>query len=535
MRAIIWAAVSTRPQAEDEKFSIPRQIEDAEMVCYEKGWTIVDRLIVSGHSRNYRDLHTLAHDARKAGIDAFEKLIAHMERRDFDVIICRDANRFARRASLLHWLVEMLIEECGAAIYSLQDHLWVDEDNADMWATMKGYTSRVEIKWLVKATKAGLQRRVERGLTTTKVPFSHKIVYNESRKPEKLVVDESKRRLFNAVFEIVVEQQCAWSNIEKRLASDYGIYWDDGQPYGEGTMFKMLHRPITWGGASGGRASRGVNNKIQWDYGTWTFDPSVQPPASVSIIWGAVEPVYTGEQSERMRAELWRRKNVKGKRPRVRQAFSGLIVCGECGLCFVCRGNRSHVTGNLIITCMGCNRASFKPRSEGKCRNAKTIKMEYVKDYINRLLYMMIDSDSIDVAAEGIAPENVNISLLQKEIEEAERRLSNLIRLQVQAHAAAQSAYQVQINETAQQIETLKAALKTQEYRDTQSAQRKQASQKALNAIRDIIDTFWVLPSPTINQHLHRLFGNRRLVALNGSIVGFTVSKPLKLSARNHK
>src|SRR6185369_5529300 len=118
---------------------------------------------VPGHSRNYKSLDKLAADARADGIAAFDQLIEHLENCDFDVFVCRDANRFARRASLLHYIVESIIEDCGARIYSFNDG-WVDATNADIFAMVKGYSTSKEIKDIVEKARRGKDRLTERGL-----------------------------------------------------------------------------------------------------------------------------------------------------------------------------------------------------------------------------------------------------------------------------------------------------------------------------------------------------------------------------------
>ncbi|MBK8035345.1 MAG: hypothetical protein IPK17_38735 [Chloroflexi bacterium] len=48
-RALIWAAVSTKAQAdEDDKFSLPIQEDDARTLAERSGWRVVDVLRVPG-------------------------------------------------------------------------------------------------------------------------------------------------------------------------------------------------------------------------------------------------------------------------------------------------------------------------------------------------------------------------------------------------------------------------------------------------------------------------------------------------------
>src|SRR4051812_40175169 len=107
IRAVIWCAVSTKVQASDELASLPDQEANQRALCVANGWQIVDVLRVPGHSRRYIDIHKLAAHARAEGVDAFDRILDLWEREAFDVLICRDGNRFARTQSLHAYFVEM--------------------------------------------------------------------------------------------------------------------------------------------------------------------------------------------------------------------------------------------------------------------------------------------------------------------------------------------------------------------------------------------------------------------------------------------
>ena len=126
-RLLIWAAVSTKVQAEDEKQSISTQLADARTFAAANGLAVIGELVVPGHTRSVRTLSELQARSRAVGITAFDDLERLIRARAFDVFWCRGADRFARRQSLLHQIADMLIEDAGAAIYSQSDGLWVDE------------------------------------------------------------------------------------------------------------------------------------------------------------------------------------------------------------------------------------------------------------------------------------------------------------------------------------------------------------------------------------------------------------------------
>src|SRR5262249_12352560 len=154
-------------------------------LCEANGWREMAVLTVPGHSRRYIDIHELAEDARAKGIDAFDRILDLWKRCAFDVLICRDGDRFARTQALHAYFVEKTIE-IGRRIYSLADG-WVDEKNYRMFISMSGYHSASHIDGLVKARKKGMKKRMERGLNGgTTIPMIYRIVRDESGKALRL-------------------------------------------------------------------------------------------------------------------------------------------------------------------------------------------------------------------------------------------------------------------------------------------------------------------------------------------------------------
>ena len=235
-RCLIWCAVSSRAQNEPDKLSLPQQEADSRRVAAENGWNLVDVMRVPGHSRRYFDIHELAEDAAKDGIDAFYRLLQHWEDRDFDVIIVLDGNRFARTQALHAYITEKTIS-LGARIFSLVDG-WVDKQNFRMWIAMNGYKSAGEIDRLMDARDKAMTGRAGRGLpTTSRVAFSHKLIRDpESGKAVKLVVDESKRRLWDDLATVILEG-VAWDKIEVELFNRYGHANSEGEPYYSHRMY----------------------------------------------------------------------------------------------------------------------------------------------------------------------------------------------------------------------------------------------------------------------------------------------------------
>src|SRR5690606_37735077 len=156
-RVILWVAVSSRPQATDAKESLPAQERDLRALAEQNQWDIIDVLVVPGHSRRYIDIHALAADAMRQGIDAFYKLLRHFERQDFDGLLDRDADSVARTQSLHAYIVDSIVA-CGAFIYSLADGL-VGRNSFRMFIAKSGYRAAVAIDALEKGYDIAMKAR----------------------------------------------------------------------------------------------------------------------------------------------------------------------------------------------------------------------------------------------------------------------------------------------------------------------------------------------------------------------------------------
>lgn len=531
-RALVWAAVSTTPQAnEEEKFSIPRQVEDGKAFCQHEGAQIVDVLVVPGHSRDYRSLDHLAADARKKNIDAFDRLIEHFRKRDFDFLWCRDANRFARKASLLHFIAETIVEDCGALIYSQNDGLWVDEDNVDMWATMQGFKTRSEVKWFVRATKDGLSKRAERGLTTTRVPFSHIVLRDANGKPTGVVVDESKRRLFDDLFELMVNERTPFNLLERILYERFGHVDSSGFPYYEKSMYQILYHPLTWGHTCYGYTQRRKNGSRRRK-GAWVFDDTLQPPDDVEVHRDTVPAVYTGEQAARLKAELRRRSEIFGnRRPATTFAFSGLFVCDECQYTLSIASNpRKKIR---VAYALRCTTNNGRREHHSTCDQSDYwVSIDYLRKYVDELLRRLIITRDLSELDPQTSSGEGQLTQLESEIAALEQELESLIMLQGKAHPATQATYQKRIDTIGERLEILhKRELDVRVYTRNFNRQ-KQESLAALDQIEKVIDSIWTLDETSIHQLLSRLMGSRRFVVRDGVIMGIMSGVPRRTSRR---
>ena len=92
LRVAVWAAVSSREQAEDDKDSLPSQEREGRAWAEAAGGQVVAAYRVPGHSRQYGFYDDAARD-----IEAYRLLREDARNGNFDVLWCRERSRQAFR------------------------------------------------------------------------------------------------------------------------------------------------------------------------------------------------------------------------------------------------------------------------------------------------------------------------------------------------------------------------------------------------------------------------------------------------------
>jgi len=519
-RALIWSAVSTKVQADEEDaYSLPIQESDAKMLADQQGWRVVDVLRVPGHSRHYVDIHECAADMLGAGIDAFDRLLKHWKARDFDVLIVRDGNRFARTQTLHAYVTEMTIRQ-GAVLWSLSDGL-VDERNYRMWIAMNGYKAGAEIDTLVKRRKEVVHERAKRGLIAhSAVPSTHLVIRDSANgKALRMVVDETQRRFWQDAAALILEG-VAWNQIERELFHRYGHANDRGEPLQPLRVYSLIRNPTFWGHISIGHRPRAKNTP--WaKFGDWIMESGHPIPEGVTIYYNVTDPVLTGELAAAVKAEVRRRSIVVvgGTSSSKTHPFTGVFVCLECGYYLSSFGAfRKLERKPGYLKCMTHWHVSA---TRPDCNQRKALRVEQARDYLDHRLREMIAAEDPDafLGARGGREAANQLTLLVDEIAAAEARIRKLIQKQASADDVLHDIYEDELRVEAEALKRRRARLAELE-RDQHFTARQRADRRAAydEIVRLSVDVFWEQEDRFINQILLRLMGDVRLAVLDGEI-----------------
>lgn len=515
-RAIIWCAVSTRAQNEPERVSLPEQEDHARQYALTRGWQVVDVMKVPGHSRRYIDFHELSSDAAEKGITAFQRLKAHWEARDFNVLILRDGDRFARTQALHAYITEQIIT-CGATIFSLADGL-IDDRNYRMWIAMAGFKAAGEIDRLVRARRSAMTDLARRGLPiTSRIPMSHRVIRDQKTgKAVQMVVDESKRRLWDDLAELILEG-IGWDRIETELYKRFGHADEKGKPYRAAHMYRLIMKPLFWGHMARFHCSKDAANGYR--RGRWIYDASEPIPEGAIIFRDTHEAVWTGKLADRIRQEIDRRsEHMWGKaKPWRTNILSGLMICGECGLTLA-----MHVDGEYKG--VYCPAGKRKQANLPECSWRSVVSQRKIVKLIDGYLRQMVRENTTDIFDEQ-TPEmpglEKRLARLKEDIAALEDQVRVVVRQQMKAPETVQHILDEEIVKIGEQLKAMHATRDRLQVEALSVQQASAVQQASLEEMANLtVDRFWQQEDRYINQMLHRLMGQRRLVMVGGAVVG---------------
>lgn len=525
-RAIVWAAVSTAPQAdENEKQSITTQKADGMAFAKREGFDVVDVLIVPGHSRDYFTMAECSEAMLDQGCTAFADLITHIQRCDFDVFICRDADRFGRKASLINEVVGRIVA-MGATIYAFNGG-WVGSDNYLEFSAMAGLRSEHTIRSLQKQFQLGMDKLAERGISKT-VPYSHMRMRNEAGKLTAIVVDESKRRLFDDLATLLLEG-VAYNNLERELYKRYGHAHTSGRKFQRSFFYMLLMNPTFWGHIA--RHHRFNYNTKYDDYerkwaplGGWIVGPGNEIPQGVKIWYGVAPAVYTGDKGEKIRAEVMRRfrdssGSISGHN---RTWFRGLFVCGECGYNLTV-ANGAHGKRYYLKCHTHWDASPTKP----DCSQRRTLHATTAQAYVTQFLQNIVDTLDLSVFDEPMNGADTSINRrqqLEREITQLKAQLSRLILKQTETDdELVKPLYDQEIRAGSERLNILTTELERLERLTVQTDRERHTRQIALDEIQRMLPSrLWTLAPVEINTLLHNLMQGTQFVVLQKEIIGLS-------------
>jgi len=192
-KAALYARVSTPSQGEEDKVSIPEQVQRIEKYCQEKDYTIADKYVDIGYS------------GAKSKRPEFQRMLNDAKANKFSLIVCWKADRLSRGMYPAAALMEV-IEPLGIRIEAV-------EENLDMnYFAMLSVIGKMELDNIRARTQAGREGNIKRGNNHIRPPFG----YDYHQESKRWVKNASEPKWVRQIFKWYIEGVSLYE-IAKRL------------------------------------------------------------------------------------------------------------------------------------------------------------------------------------------------------------------------------------------------------------------------------------------------------------------------------
>ena len=309
-RAAIYARVSDKSQAEDDKTSISEQTGEMEAYCERKGLTITARYQEVGRGWSKKR-------------PEFQRMLTDARRERFDTIVCWKSDRLSRGmypAAAPHG------GRRGSSGYSWKPS-WTP-------STMKTFglmaaIGKIELDNFRERSTMGKRGSAKQGrMPAGAPPYGYRT--GDDGKPE---ICEPEAEVVRRIFHMYVHEGLAGTPICERMTTDDAPLRNPGSRWHKAYVSAILGREVYKGA---------------WHYGKarWVVTEAgerIYPQPEDKWIEVPFPPLVDEETWDRAKA-IKKQRTVRSKRnTKIFYLLQHLVSCAECGLMFACRSSHAHL------------------------------------------------------------------------------------------------------------------------------------------------------------------------------------------------
>lgn len=368
--AAAYIRVSTDDQVE---FSPDAQLKAIKKYCK-------DNDILLDNTHIYIDQGISGRKADKR--PAFQEMIKHAKKKEFNVILVHKFDRFARSREDSVVYKSLLKKECNIRVVSITESIEDDKFSVILEAMLEAMAEYYSLN-LSDEVKKGMTEKAQRGEYQSSPPFGYEM------KDKKLVILEDEAKAIKLVFEDFLNGQ-GFLQIAKKL-NNLGYLTHRGNKFENRTIEYILNNPVYCG-----MARWTPTGKIRRNY-------KCEDTLIVESNHEAIIDKKTFELTQQKLAERKEitRKFYKGANPQNLHWLNGLVRCKICGCTFV-RNQKLYYNCNGYV--------------KGKCPTSQNIKIELIEQAIlNQLKHDFSKATKLVNRCKTVSNTDVDIILSQLE------------------------------------------------------------------------------------------------------------------------
>ena len=397
-RAAIYARVSDKSQAEDDKTSLTEQTTEMEAYCEGKGMTITARYQEVGRGWSKKR-------------PEFQRMLADAKRGRFDTIVCWKSDRLSRGMYPAAALMEVV------EAYQIQLEAVMDAIDMKTFGLMAAI-GKIELDNFRERASMGKRGSAKQGrMPVGALSYGYRI--GDDGKPE---IYEPAAEVVRRIFHMYVHEGMSGSTISRQLARDNAPTFNPGSRWHKSFLSALLGKEVYkgnwWYGKSRWVATEGGETVYAQPQDAWIKVPF--PPLVDEQTW------------DRAQAIKKQRKTQSTRNTKIFYLLQHLVRCAECGRLFACKSTtRRTVKSNGSIYKYNLKTPyrhyhCYGMLSEGlRCRERSHIKAGQLEELVWSQVKEMIQNPELIVA--GIeALDTQGEDGLGKRIARAERDLQKV-------------------------------------------------------------------------------------------------------------
>ncbi|MDR0314559.1 MAG: recombinase family protein [Oscillospiraceae bacterium] len=417
----LYPHISREDKIGDESNSIVNQKKLLTSVAKKMGFTNLLYFVDDGISGNNRD--------RKE----FNRMLAELEKGYIGAVMVKDLSRFARDHIFADTLIEEFFPEHNIRLISISENLDTAEGE-DEFTPFRNLMSEWYCRDISKKRRLTNVVKGNAGEPLSPPPYGYKKDPDNSKR---WIVDDEPAAIVRRIYRMTLEgfgtEQIAAELDRENVLTPMNYWYSQGLPRGG---LKNTERTNRWVHSTVTKIlslQEYCGDVINFKTYSKSYKLKKRIPNSeenMAIFKDVHEAIISRADWERVQAKRELRTRKKVSRDGVKNIFSGLLVCADCGHTL-----NFHInSGNADITYFNCR--NYKGNSRGTCETTHYIRVDFLEQVvlgeIRRLMkYVTKHSEDFIRAAIGSAQQTVeqNRQQMQKELRTLEARDRELDKL----------------------------------------------------------------------------------------------------------
>jgi site-specific DNA recombinase len=203
-RAILYARVSTKKQAEEDHYSLPQQLEALREYAIREGYEVLKEVEDKGYS---------GATLERPGLDAIRDLVASG---GVSVVLAQDRDRFAREPAY-HYLLRREFEEYGTKIRALNDR-GDETPEGELADGIMDQLAKFERAKIAERTRRGKLRKAREGKVVGTHAPRYGFKFNATK--DAYEVNESEMEVVRRIFYMVGAEGASLRAVAKTLEGE---------------------------------------------------------------------------------------------------------------------------------------------------------------------------------------------------------------------------------------------------------------------------------------------------------------------------